>query len=269
MEIREFAEQVLLADSLEKKLARPSGALTDTFPGTAFRIESPARPPGLQFAGRREAPPMPRPGALVEPRNRAIAHHIMANHELQAAEVMAYVLCAFPDAPADFRLGLAGIITDEQRHTRMHIERAESLGCSFGEYRVNGYIWKQTREFESVLDYLAVLPLLFEGRNLDHTLEFAGYFEQAGDERSAAIMRAIHRDEIEHVQFGMRWLRMLKPANQSDWDAFRSHLKWPLRPSKARGNEFQREARRAAGMSDDFLDALQSALESDEDRQSD
>lgn len=199
---------------------------------------------------------MPRPGGLADPAKRAIAHHILANHELQALEVMAWVLLAFPDAPTDFRLGMAAVMRDEQKHTRMHVERARLLGLEFGDLPVNSYIWKKSIEFASVLDYLAGLPLVFEGRNLDHTLEFATAFERAGDEKSAALMRVIHRDEIGHVAFGFEWLRRLKPAGQSDWDAFVSHLQWPLRPSKARGEVFQREARVAAGMPDEFIDRL-------------
>ena len=94
----------------------------------------------------------------------------MANHELQALEVMARVALQFPDAPTEFRLGLAKIMQDEQRHTRMHIERAVMLGLRFGDLPVNSYIWQKSSEFECVLDYLATLPLLFEGANLDHTL---------------------------------------------------------------------------------------------------
>jgi uncharacterized ferritin-like protein (DUF455 family) len=69
-------------------------------------------------------------------------------------------------------------------------------------------------------------------------------------------MRAIHEDEIEHVHFGLDWLRRLKPAELSDWEAFERHLHWPLRPSKARGHQFHSEPRRAAGMSEDFLSRL-------------
>ena len=69
-------------------------------------------------------------------------------------------------------------------------------------------------------------------------------------------MRAIHRDEIHHVAFGLEWLRKLKSPEQSDWDAFQSHLKWPLRAEKARGEVFQKDARRAAGMSDEFIERL-------------
>ena len=70
-------------------------------------------------------------------------------------------------------------------------------------------------------------------------------------------MRRIHEDEIEHVRFGMEWLLRLKPKVLTDWEAFERHLHWPLRPSKARGETFQREARLKAGLSDEFIDRLE------------
>jgi uncharacterized ferritin-like protein (DUF455 family) len=259
MEIQAFAERVLLSDDLTEKLAAAEPPLTDDGPGPAVRHPQPGRPADLQFAPRRTAPAMPAAAAFRDPQRRAVAHHIMANHELQALEVMAWTLLAFPEAPAQFRRGMVDVMADEQRHTRMHIERAARLGLRFGELPVNCYIWKKALSFTSVLDYVAGLPLVFEGRNLDHTLEFAEAFSAAGDERSASLMRMIHRDEIAHVAFGMTWLRKLKPPEQSEWDAFESHLRWPLRPNKARGDVFQRAARIAAGLSPDFVDRLASA----------
>ncbi len=258
MELREFAEQVLLKASLEEKLRPASEPLTDHDAGPARKIPVPARPENLQFAPRRTAPKMPALGALGDPKKRAVAHHIMANHELQALEVMAWVLLSFPQAPPEFRLGVAKIMADEQRHTRMHIERAAKLGLRFGDRPVNCYIWKKAMAFTCLLDYLAGLPLVFEGRNLDHTLEFADAFAKAGDERSAALMRVIHKDEIEHVAFGIEWLRRLKPPEASDWQTFVDHLHWPLRPSKAKGDIFLREPRQAAGLSAEFIDNLAS-----------
>lgn len=257
MELRQFAETVVLSDDLEAKLVPPPSELTDMQPGSPLRVVEPGRPENLKFADRRAAAKMPKPGGFKDIRKRGLAHHIMANHELQALEVMGSVLLAFPDAPAQFRLGLVDIMRDEQRHTRMHMERAASLGVPFGSERVNCYIWKKAQEFDSVLDYLAGLPLTFEGANLDHTCEFAEYFDRVNDPKSAAMMRAIHRDEIEHVRFGIEWLRKLKDPSQSDWDAYSAHLHWPLRPAKSVGNEFQRDARLEAGLSPEFVDRLQ------------
>jgi uncharacterized ferritin-like protein (DUF455 family) len=264
MEIREFSERILESPDLEVKLLPADIPVTDADPGPALRMTSPARPANLRFAPRRTAPAMPRRDALRNPHKRATAHHIMANHELQALEVMAWTLRAFPAAPHEFRFGMLDVMADEQRHTRMHVERARILGLEFGDLPVNGYIWKKAMSFRSVLDYLAGLPLLFEGRNLDHTLEFAEEFAAAGDDRSAALMRTIHRDEIRHVAFGIDWLRRLKPPGMTDWDAFQRHLHWPLRPEKARGDVLQVDARREAGLDDRFIQRLQRAQSSDD-----
>lgn len=260
-QIRAHAERILLSQDLAEKLRPIEGRLVDDQPGEALRVREPGRPAELTFAERHAAPSMPAFGAFKDPAKRAVAHHIMANHELQALEVMAFVLCAFPDAPREFRRGMIEVMKDEQRHTTMHIARAEKLGLRFGELGVNCYIWKKALEFNSPLEYVAGLPLVFENANLDHSLEFAEAFERAGDARSAALMRVIHNDEIEHVRFGLEWLRMLKPEGMSDYDAYRQNLHWPLRPQKARGNVFQREARLEAGMSDEFVDQLEIAGE--------
>jgi uncharacterized ferritin-like protein (DUF455 family) len=259
MELREFAEQVLLQGDLKTKLTVSPEPMSDDSPGDALRVKEPTRSDELVFAPRRSAPKMPSDQSLLDPAKRAVAHHILANHELQALEVMAWTLLAFPDAPTEFRLGLARIMIDEQRHTRMHAERAAKLGIRFGELPVNCYIWNKAMEFENVLEYLAGLPLVFEGRNLDHTLELEKAFKKVGDERSAHLMRAIHDDEIEHVRFGLEWFRKLKPEEMTDWDAFENHLHWPLRPHKAKGEEFQREAREQTGMSEEFINRLESA----------
>ena len=256
MELRAFAERILLSPSIEAKLEPLDAPVEDREPGLAVRIETPARPEHLRFAAPRTTPAMPHPLALGEGSKRAVAHHIMANHELQALEVMAWVLLGFPDAPAEFRAGLARVMADEQRHTRMHMERSSRLGLEFGQLPVNCYIWKQTRSFETLLDYIAVLPLVFEARNLDHTLELEKAFLAVGDPRSAALMRRIHEDEIEHVAFGMHWLRTLKRPTDTEWEAYCSHLKWPMNSTKSYGEEFQRGARLRAGMSAQFIDRI-------------
>jgi uncharacterized ferritin-like protein (DUF455 family) len=267
MEIRALAEAVLLSADLDAKLSAAAETWTDADPGPAVRHALPARAENLQFAARRAAPAMPKFGALIDPAKRALAHHILANHELQALEVMAWVLLAFPDAPPEFRRGMVEIMRDEQRHTRMHVERAERLGLHFGDRPVNCYIWVKAQAFRAPLEYVCGLPLMFEGRNLDHTLEFADAFDRASDARSAALMRTIHRDEIRHVAFGYEWLTKLKPPHLTEWEAFSQNLHWPLRPAKARGTQYQREARLAAGMSPEFVDRL-AACELDDDESS-
>lgn len=254
--ISDFAKRVLCSTDLGEKLRSPTGDLCDLDRPAAFEVDEPGRPEELKFSEPKQAPVMPKFAGFGSPERRGLAHHIMANHELQAVEIMAATILKYPDAPDDFRAGMAHIMLDEQRHTRMHMARAEKLGVPFGSRAVNAYIWSKSRQFSSILDYLAGLPLVFEGANLDHSLEFAEAFEAVGDVKSANVMRQIHFDEIAHVAFGIRWLRHFKPEGVSDWQAFVEHLTYPLRAEKARGDVFQEDARRAAGLDEEFIERM-------------
>ncbi len=199
---------------------------------------------------------MPDLGSLDRPELAARALHILANHELQAVELFAFALLAYPEAPPAFRRGLLRVLAEEQGHVGLYLERLRAFDATLGDLPVNGYFWRKSRDFATPSHFVAGVSLTFEGRNLDHSVEFEAAFRAAGDEASAALMKRIHEDEIGHVRFGMTWLKRF--AGTADpWDAWTTHLVWPLRPGKARGVSFQREARLAAGMDPEFVDRLE------------
>lgn len=263
MEIREHALRVVTSTRLEDKVAPPpDGAecLTDRAPGPALRIAEPGRPPELRIvpAHRAKVPPIE---GMPDPEQRARILHGFANHELQAAELFAWALLAFPDAPGDFRRGLAAVLDDEQRHTRMYIARCEALGVRFGEQPVSGYFWSKVEHIDTPAAFVCAMSLTFENANLDHTVDYAAAARAAGDEKTAAVIDRVHRDEVEHVRFGWNWLRRLKPEDQSMWDAFRANLTWPLRPLKAKGPRFHPEGRWKAGLEPEFVRLLEAERE--------
>jgi uncharacterized ferritin-like protein (DUF455 family) len=101
------------------------------------------------------------------------------------------------------------------------------------------------------------MSLTFENANLDHTTEYAAAARAAGDEKTAAVIDRVHRDEVEHVRFGWTWLDRFREEGETLWDAFRASLTWPLRPAKARGARFHREGREAAGLDPEFIRRLE------------
>jgi uncharacterized ferritin-like protein (DUF455 family) len=256
MELCTFARTVLETEDLTVKLAPPTEALTDEHPGPAFRAEGPARPPGLRLEEGAKAE-VPSFEGMPDPAQRRRILHGLANHELQAAELFAWALLAFPEAPPAFRRGLAGILQDEQRHTRMYIARLEDAGAHFGEFPVNFYFWKKAASIHSPLDFICAMSLTFENANLDHTVDYEAAARRAGDLKTAAVIEQVHRDEVEHVRFGWTWLQVWKDENESAWDAWQRHLTWPLRPIRARGSSFHRQGREAAGLDDDFIRRLE------------
>lgn len=267
MEIRTHALEVVTTSSLVAKLEPlPSAGaeLTDHDPGPALRPEAPGRPPGLEIAPGREVK-VPSLEGFADPSQRVRILHALANHELQAAELFAWALLAFPGAPPEFRRGLVAILEDEKRHTRMYAARVEALGGAFGDgtIPVSGYFWGKMPKVRSPLDFVAAMSLTFENANLDHTDVTARAAREAGDEKSARVIERVGEDEVSHVAFGWTWLERFRGELEA-WDAYRESLTWPLRPAKARGTVFRRDRREQAGLAPEFIDRLEAAVVEDE-----
>ena len=257
MELRDFAERVLFATTLEEKLRCPPG-ITDHQPGLPLAApDQPGRPAELRFKPTGTARgEFPGTRHLERERERGRLLHFFANHELLATELMALVLLRFPEAPAAFRKGVLQTLKDEQEHTRLYLRRMQECGIHFGELPVSGYFWRSVSGMENPMDYVASLCLTFEQANLDFARHFARGFATVGDDTTAKLLEKIYRDEIGHVAYGLKWFRRWKNPDESDWEAFCRQLKFPLSPQRAKGITLNVEGRRAAGLDDAFITEL-------------
>ena len=257
MELRDFAEQVLLGTTLEEKL-RCTDVITDVRPGLPIITpDVPGRPPELRFKTKSSIQAgFPSVHCLKQERERGRLLHFFANHELLATELMALVLLRFPDAPAAFRRGVLQTLKDEQVHTRLYLQRMKECGIQFGEIPVNGYFWRMVSTMENPMDYVSALSLTFEQANLDFCRFFARGFDAVGDAATARLLDRIYRDEIGHVAYGLKWFRRWKNPKESDWDAFCRQLKFPLSPQRAKGITLNIEGRRDAGLDPSFIAEL-------------
>ena len=137
MELRELAEQVLFATTLEEKLQSPV-LITDERPGAAIVDAGKLRDVQPDYCSkRRQLGRVMFPGVhrLEKEHERGRLLHFFANHELLATELMALALLRFPDAPAAFRRGVLQTLKDEQVHTRLYIQRMRQCGIQFGDCR--------------------------------------------------------------------------------------------------------------------------------------
>jgi uncharacterized ferritin-like protein (DUF455 family) len=193
---------------------------------------------------------------LEQKEERGRLLHFFANHELLATELMALVLLKFPDAPATFRKGVLQTLKDEQEHTRLYLARMKACGIEFGALPVSGYFWRCVAPMENPIDYVAGLCLTFEQANLDFAQHFARGFAAVGDIDTAKLLEKIHRDEIGHVAYGLKWFRRWKNPTEGDWEAFCRTLQFPLSPQRAKGFSLNVEGRKAAGLDEHFIAEL-------------
>ncbi len=263
MNVTEFAEQIVFGKTIEDKLISP-GQITQDKAGaklpTVRSLASPGRPVELRMRHDLSSTGSPPSDEQLENElARGKLLHYLANHELLATELMALVLLKFPDAPYAFRRGVLVTLQEEQQHTRMYIDRMRECGVEFGAYPVGGRFWRIVEPMQTPMDFVSRLSLTFEQANLDYSLHFSKVFARQGDTETAGLLRKIYEDEIGHVQHGLEWFRQWKSPEQSDWEAYQAALEYPMSPQLGRGprGAFNREGRVRAGLSREFIDAIE------------
>ncbi|WP_437678296.1 ferritin-like domain-containing protein [Sorangium sp. So ce131] len=278
--VERWAWDYVLSVDLAHKLDPPpvpSVWESDAAPAPPRRIARPGRPAGLQISAR--AQKSPGPEALRNPARRAQLFHAFLHHELQAAELMAWALLAFPETPRAFRGGLVHIALDEVRHMRLYADYLAAIGHHFGDFPVRDWFWSRVPAAASPAQFVAVMGMGLEGGNLDHTARFAERFRAIGDAEGAALTERVCAEEIPHVRFGVRWFRRFTqagagagqtplpgsserpPPGSSDFDVWVRHIPPPLSPLLMRGDPMNRRDRSRSGLSEPFLDALASWTE--------
>jgi len=254
--LHEWARAYLLSDELSVKFAPPPPpSITDNDPtATACPELRPGRP--REFTRIERAEKSPKAGALRDPKKRAWLFHTFMHHELQAAELMAWAIVAYADTPAAFRRGLASILLEEVRHMVLYREALEALGCALGEFGVRDWFWQRVPAAKGPAEFCAVMGLGLEAANLDHSMRYARWLREAGDERGADLQTLIGEEELPHVRFALHWFKRF--AGDTDFATWCAHLPPPLSPVLLRGLPLDVERRARAGMDPAFIEQLAS-----------
>lgn len=261
--LERWALDYVTATSLSAKLAPPPpptrAEARRADPEEPRRVplcaQRPGRPAELRVVARVKVPRGP--SAAREPRARAHLLHTFHHHELQAAELMAAALAAFPDAPWAFRVGLLRVFHDEVRHMALYREHLGRLGFGVGDFPVRDWFWERLGAVPTPLAFVAALGVGFEGGNLDHCARFAAELDAVGDARGAAIVRQVGEEEIMHVRFGLAWFARFSGRPLVELAQLGAALPHPLTPSVMRGPSLNRPARLRAGYTEHVLDELE------------
>jgi len=219
----------------------------------AFDLPMPDRPartdrPELLAPNR-----MPKRGKAGSERGRIAMLHALAHIEYGAIDLAFDMAGRFgADFPRAFVDDWLGVGADEAMHFALLDRRLRALGSAYGALPAHDGLWEAAESTaRDPLARLAVVPMVLEARGLDVTPAIIGSFERAGDNRSAAIMARIYRDEIQHVAAGTRWFRFGCESRDFDpiahWQALlRRYFRGSLKPP------FNDSARDQAGLSRDF-----------------
>jgi uncharacterized ferritin-like protein (DUF455 family) len=213
------------------------GALTHEF--DVAMPDRPARPeaPLLLPPSR-----MPKRGRAGSARSRIAMLHALAHIEFGAIDLAFDMAGRFgAGLPRGFVDDWIGVGADEAIHFALLDRRLRTLGSAYGALPAHDGLWEAAAAtVHDPLARLAIVPMVLEARGLDVTPATVGHFRRAGDERSAAILERIYRDEIRHVAAGTHWFARLCEsqgfAPVAQWQAlvarhFRGAIKPPFNDS--------------------------------------
>ncbi|NLA35141.1 MAG: ferritin-like domain-containing protein [Actinobacteria bacterium] len=184
---------------------------------------------------------------------RAATIHALAHIEANAVNLALDAVHRFAGMPLDYYRDWTAVAAEELGHFHLLCGRLADHEMAYGDLACHGGLWDvAAKTTQSVLERMALVPMVFEARGLDVTPGLVERFERHGDSLTAEVLRIVLSDEIGHVDVGVRWFRFLcEGEGLNMWDAFNELV-------DAAGlmvvPPFNADARIASGFPHDLLD---------------
>ena len=258
-EVREFCLRILqkgdLSSKLEPLMTKETTRIRWDRDVSPRNIAAPNRDTEIRM--QRMSEKLPKLNQLHDPKARMTCIQRFAHHELQAVELFAWAILAYPDIPEALVRGLLQVLHEEQIHCSLYIDRIVELGGQFGEEGLSDYFWRHIPasyfEGQDVTTFLAAMGLTLEQANLDFTEMYMNGFKDAGDLKTAQIIERIHVDEIGHVRLAATWIKKRADAEVTLQTAYERAVPFPLSAARAKGRRFNAQARQDAGLEPEFI----------------
>ena len=189
---------------------------------------------------------------------RAALIHALAHIEFNAINLALDAVWRFPDMPREVYADWLQVAAEEALHFTLLNTHLQTLGHAYGDFNAHNSLWEMAEKTrENVLARMALVPRTLEARGLDATPAVRAKLAQVGDDKAAAILDIILRDEVGHVAIGNRWFGWLCQQQSAEPLSAYRELARRYKAPVLKG-PFNLEARRAAGFTEQELLALTS-----------
>eukprot|EP00742_Colponemidia_sp_Colp-10_P011717 GILJ01013059.1.p1 GENE.GILJ01013059.1~~GILJ01013059.1.p1 ORF type:complete len:804 (+),score=82.89 GILJ01013059.1:315-2414(+) len=138
--------------------------------------------------------------------------HALTHIELGAIDMYwdTMVRSTSDDLPHEFFGDFLTVVGDEARHFMMLTERLKELSFTYGVIPAQKAFWDNAVKTRADLAArLAILPLVQESRGLDAGPRLVEKLLSLGDKSSAAIVKQICEEEVNHVRTGLKWFKFI------------------------------------------------------------
>lgn len=214
----------------------------------------PGRPEKPELISPREMPKR----SISGEKGRLALVHSLAHIELNAIDLAWDLIarCARLPMPRAFFDNWVQVGLEEAKHFGLLRDRLQQMDSFYGALPAHDGLWQAAEETRhNLIARLAIIPLVLEARGLDITPPMLEKMRAQKDEKTAAILEIIYRDEKRHVAFGTKWFLFacarhgLKPE-QTFHEMVQKHFRGGLRPP------FNDKARSQAGLTPGFYKPL-------------
>ncbi|TXI27251.1 MAG: ferritin-like domain-containing protein [Nitrosomonas oligotropha] len=225
-------------------------------------LQSPGKPEPAEEPGRPAKPVLVAPVDVPKRRlntNEGLAAliHAITHIEFNAINLAWDAVYRFRDLPRAFYSDWITVAVEEAYHFQLLRKRLNEFGSDYGDFPAHNGLWDMAKRtaFDPLVR-MALVPRVLEARGLDVTPGLIKRLRQAGDEKTAAVLEIILRDEIGHVAIGSRWFQYL--CGQCELDPEQTFHELVNRYfSGQMCGPFDYEARQQAGFSLAELKALE------------
>ena len=178
------------------------------------RVRAAARPDGLRFPVSGSLGLLP-VDPLHDPRDVGMFLHKELDEEYTTLELMARNSYEHPDMPWAFHRDMARQASDEARHAIMITRLMTARGVHHGDFAISTSSYDGIYEFEpcaigsrqELLWRMLIRQTFMEGLAVDNLAYEIARRRSAGQIDIASVFEYILRDEVFHVQSGLRWSR--------------------------------------------------------------
>ena len=229
------------------------GEITRDERAAHMNVTDPGRPARPELVPPLEVPRR----KMTTPAGRAAMIHALAHIEFNAVNLALDAAYRFRDMPMDFYGDWLKVAAEEALHFKLLRGHLRSMGYDYGDFPAHNGLWEMAmKTAHDPLVRMALVPRVLEARGLDVTPGLIKRLRQAGDEKTAAVLEIILRDEIGHVAIGSHWFQYL--CGQRGLDPEQTFHELVNRYfSGQRCGPFDYEARQQAGFSLVELKALE------------
>ncbi len=219
-------------------------------------------PESIDEPGRPVKPELVLPGNVPKRRlgtkaGLAALIHAVTHIEFNAINLAWDAVYRFRALPEPFYSDWVKVACEEAYHFQLLRARLNALGHDYGDFPAHNGLWEMARktDFDPMVR-MALVPRVLEARGLDVTPGIIKRLRAVQEEKTAAILEIILRDEIGHVKIGSHWFNYFCDQRRLDCEqTFRDLLSRYF--SGQLSAPFHHEARKQAGFTLAELEALE------------